>query len=384
MGRTQHTFLVCSALAWAAGDPHNTDRSERCIVPASSSVCEWLASEAPGEDWLDCSACDRGEWWSPVSRACIPVLGCTELETLAATDGSVPIGSGGVKNVARVPLPGAPKGVFIALSTAKTPQLSDFGDGITALLDLTDRHGSSASVVPLLGHCSSGQSSFRMATPFFSLGSANAFVDATRVPIADVDVALSHLTAATSYLDVLVVLHGPPTPRVLCDAREGPHKLFSQFLVADRSGRLIVNDVDAAPTLSPDCPTPDGSPGVRCGHNQFFPHEYVAPEMLWPHADKPFVDTNMPCYTEKIDIWRVPEAIDYLVGRVDFVGLGVTEVTLGVFRRRLAALGQMCKSINPRDRPTAVQVRRQFNDMLAPLRALIGANDSAYEPLRAL
>jgi hypothetical protein len=384
-----HLFVLatlacsCSDDVWTEAVEHGAHGliSAGCSASTmSAAVCEWLASVAPDEDWLECRACGKDEWWSPATRACSPTLGCQELDALAAARDAEVVGTGGVKSVVKVRLPDAADGVFIALSTALSPDLSDFDDGIKALQDLQGRPHAARSVMPLLGHCTRGRAS-RMATPFFPLGSANLLADPKRGPggVGGVDAAQSRLNAAASYLDALVVLHGAPVPRVLCDAREGPLKLLSQFLVADARGRLVLNDVDAAPALDPKCLTRDGLAGVRCGHQQFFPHEYVAPEMLWPHANEPFVDTRMPCYTEKVDIWRVPETIDFFVAGIDLVAVGVTESASRAFHRRLDALAQQCKQRDPHDRPTAVWVRRRFEEITAPLRALIGADDPAFE-----
>ena len=371
--------LICS---WTAGLQHVADVPTDCSASTTSApVCEWLASVAPDEDWVECSACGEHEWWSPAARACTPTLGCRELDALAAAEKTELVGTGGVKNVVKMHLPDAPRSIFIALSTALSTDLSDFDDGITSLEDLQARPHAARSVVPLLGHCVARGRASKMATPFYPLGSANLLESANQGPggITGAEAARFRINAAASYLDALVVLHGAPVPRVLCDAREGPLKLLSQFLVADMRGKLVLNDVDAAPALDPKCLTRDGDAGVRCGHSQFFPHEWVAPEMLWPHANKPFVDTDMPCYTEKVDIWRVPEMIDFLVAGVDLLAVGVSESASRTFRRRVTALKKLCKQRDPRDRPAAAWVRQHFEELSAPLRALIGADDPVFE-----
>jgi hypothetical protein len=307
---------------------------------------------------------------------CVEILGCGDVLTLS-NSATAPIAAGGVKRMERAVM----RGFNVTLSTALTPALSDFGDGVRALLDLNARPGGETVVVPLLGHCDNPQI---MLTPFYSLGSADRLGGViSTAGYSQSDALLVRLTAAESYLDSLVVLHGHTAmdarPRVLCDAREGPGKLLSQFLVASPDGRLVLNDVDAAPATDTACRTPTGDPGVKCGHRQFSPADFVAPEMLWPHADKPFVDAGMHCYTEKIDIWRIPETLEYLVGPAlrHHVGLPPS-AAIAVYDRRLDALKQSCKARNPTLRPTAVDVRRRFRAMISPLRALAHADDQDF------
>lgn len=109
----------------------------------------------------------------------------------------------------------------------------------------------------------------------------------------------------------------------MCDAREGPSKLLSQYLVDDEY-RLLLNDLDATPLVRPNTTVTTNHtpvPGVpqpptvaKCGHQQFGALDFVAPEQLWPQPSIPFDDHLMPGYTEKVDIWRLPKTISTLLG----------------------------------------------------------------------
>lgn len=123
-----------------------------------------------------------------------------------------------------------------------------------------------------------------MVTPWYPLGAAHNFdfiINKTlryhqgpySTPTNEKNVQelllSTRLQAVIDYLTILAALHGygsRATPRVLCDCREGPVKLLSQFLVTNTL-RLVLNDVDAAPALSPSCKVKDtGRAGVKCGH----------------------------------------------------------------------------------------------------------------------
>lgn len=258
-------------------------------------------------------------------------------------------------------------GFNLTLSTAIVPALSDFNDGIRALLDLNGRPGSRA-VVPLFGYCRDTQ---QMLTPYYPLGSADHLDQLLAgKQMARADELRVRVRAIEAYLDALVVLHGHTSadarPRVLCDAREGPTKLLSQFLVATLEGQIVLNDVDAAPAVDSSCPTPTGAPGVKCGHRQFLETDFVAPEMLWPHKTRAFSDEDMPCYTEKIDIWRVPKTVAHLFS--DVIDHVVTTPSMDiVFRRRMDALKRDCTVRDPLLRPSALEVRQRFHDLAISL-----------------
>ena len=96
----------------------------------------------------------------------------------------------------------------------------------------------------------------------------------------------------------------------MCDAREGPSKLLSQYLVDDEY-RLLLNDLDAAPLVHTNARVPTVA---KCGHRQFGETDFVAPEQLWPHPLLPFEDSLMPGYNEKVDIWRLPKTMSTLLG----------------------------------------------------------------------
>eukprot|EP00038_Savillea_parva_P009099 m.181260 g.181260 ORF g.181260 m.181260 type:complete len:450 (+) comp15203_c0_seq1:212-1561(+) len=383
---TTHTtaWMVCLAIIILQHTGHASG-TDPTVATGGSAVCRWLSSLLLDHcGALACTRCSGDAVWSPRVEQCRPPLSCRQRDTVMGWE---PLAAGGVKQLGRATLDGLP----VVVATALRPDLGDFADGVMALRDLAARPGAAHTVVPLLGWCTD-TSPTRSApspwavTPFYRLGSADR-LDAVLSSLgmqAD-EALLARLTAAESYIEALCVLHGYDIttpllsdaqkvnrsrflPRVLCDGREGPLKLLSQFLIADTTGRLLLNDVDAAPALNPSCPTREGHPGIRCGHRQFSTSDFVAPEMLWPHGTQPFVDADMPCYTEKIDIWRVPATVAHLVP-VDAVAVAsVSAAATTVFQRRMARLRTLCEAHDPNARPSAPEVLELVRHMARPLR----------------
>lgn len=126
----------------------------------------------------------------------------------------------------------------------------------------------------------------------------------------------------------------------MCDSNDIT-KTLSQYLVTD-DFHLVVNDLDALPEVKVD----DGEL-IKCGHRELF-GDFVAPEQLWPYGDShPFNDEEMPPYDERIDIWRIPNVVDKLLGRVD---------NSNNVRRLLLGIHESCKQEDPDERPTAKEV----------------------------
>lgn len=68
--------------------------------------------------------------------------------------------------------------------------------------------------------------------------------------------AAVRLLAGHDFLSAIVLLHsGPMGVRVMCDAKEGPQKLLSQFVVDD-DYRLLLNDLDATPLVDANADPP--------------------------------------------------------------------------------------------------------------------------------
>lgn len=150
-----------------------------------------------------------------------------------------------------------------------------------------------------------------------------------------------------SYISLVEYLHESHAGvRVMCDSND-LFKLLSQLLITDNF-RVIANDLDALPEVT--------SAGIHCGHRQIKGH-FAAPEQLWPFPDKPFNESEMPTYNEKIDIWKLP---DVCLWFLELCNLG------DHFSDKLHSVNQECKNVNPRLRPNASYVYNVYKETLIP------------------
>ena len=158
----------------------------------------------------------------------------------------------------------------------------------------------------------------------------------------------SRLAIAIDYISILVFLHDSPLGRrVMCDSND-LNKTLSQFLITDHF-RLVVADLDALPEI-----TPQTNMTVKCGHRQLF-GDFVAPEQLWLYEKESFNNSKMHGYDEKIDIWKIPDVLNYIIG---------DSVYANQLRFRLFDLFKRCKNIDSSLRPTAVECRNDFKNVI--------------------
>ena len=210
---------------------------------------------------------------------------------------------------------------------------ADFLHGLSMLRLLQ-----SARVVQLVGACE-GDGVF--VTEYHPLGTPLGLDEALAIPrYRSSDAWQTRLRLALDYVVFLSFLHASPAGvRVMCDSND-LSKTLSQFLLT-ADFRLVANDLDALPEATP------GGHGVKCGPRQLT-GDFVAPEQLWPHGeDKPFADELMPSYSEKTDIWKIPDVTSFLLGHV---------IGSDVIHFHLFQIHADCKKQDPRQRPTAKEV----------------------------
>ncbi|CAL1531869.1 unnamed protein product [Lymnaea stagnalis] len=146
------------------------------------------------------------------------------------------------------------------------------------------------------------------------------------------------------YLEILAFLHtSTEGPFVMCDSND-PEKALSQLLLTNNL-TLVINDMDAVPQVIRHNGTL-----IKCGHAQLF-GDLVAPEQLWPFENLPFNDTAMHSYDEKVDIWKIPDVCNYLIGN----GPGSSILKLHLFN-----IHSKCKETDPIKRPTVETVLESY------------------------
>lgn len=185
-----------------------------------------------------------------------------------------------------------------------------------------------------------------MVTAYYPYGSADRLEDILMEPHLQVyDSLETRFRLCVNYVKIIEFLHNSPLgTRVMCDSND-IHKTLSQYLITDEFN-LVVADLDALPEV-----VHEDNQLIKCGHRELL-GSFVAPEQLWPFAPMPFNDEHMQGYDEKIDIWRIPNVIDKLLGRAkgsNFV------------RRQLLSIHEQCKMRDPKLRPSASSVLRELH-----------------------
>ena len=159
-----------------------------------------------------------------------------------------------------------------------------------------------------------------------------------------------------SYLDVVEKLHNrvPRSPRVLCDASRTEITL-SQFLLTD-DFRVVLNDVDELIAAGND-----GKVRCNCniirGGSEYTGENGETGGCLVPPEQKQ-CGTNI-FYTEKIDIWKIPDITRAIIGD--------SEEAMDVWEE-LHRLHQECKNANPNLRPPIEYVVDKYKQLQYKLR----------------
>lgn len=166
----------------------------------------------------------------------------------------------------------------------------------------------------------------------------------------DCDNEIGRFKLAIDFIRILVHLHSNKTgngrPLVLCNSHSLP-LLLSQFLITDDL-RLVLGAFDNLPAPKN---TDEGSKEakVKCSQREL-KGSFVSPEQRWPYqSSKVFNPVQQPGYTEKSDIWKIPDITRALLSTGGENILDLLEVT-----------HRKCKNREPSGRPTAIQVLQEY------------------------
>lgn len=208
-------------------------------------------------------------------------------------------------------------------------------------------HGSQR-IAQLIGFCDD-----ILITEYYTLGESANFQNMVRASPEFDNISL-RLQLCVDYVEILSDLHSSvdEVMYVMCDTNN-LDKLLTQYLLSEDM-HLVLNDVDSVAEM-----TFVGGEwrGIKCGKREL-EGEFVAPEQKWTGATE-FNDTEMQTYDEKTDIWKVPDVCNF------FLGSG-PEVTRLQFK--LLDIHMACKSLNPRDRPTAIQLMLTYRKLLTQIK----------------
>lgn len=220
----------------------------------------------------------------------------------------------------------------------------DFQHGLHMLVHLQT---SSVPVTELVGYCAKNDT---FVTRFYPLGSA-VNVEHIFDNLRNWNNIKFRFGLCVQYVGIIHGLHTSPIgTRVMCDSND-PSKALSQFLLREDLS-LILNDVDALPKVDKS-----QEQLVKCGHRELF-GDFVAPEQHWPFSDREYKDEEMPGYDEKVDIWKIPDVCNALLGD----GPGSSRLRL-----QLLSLHMECKQIEPSKRPSAENILKQYTKIIDSL-----------------
>ena len=180
---------------------------------------------------------------------------------------------------------------------------------------------------------------------------------------------------ALSFLSTFKFLHNSPSgTRINCDMN-AIHRALTQFLVTD-DHEVVLNDLD-------DIPVSDGSKSARCewgiegllAKNELstddenrFREYFMAPEQvmsddifysMYPEESKRFD-------TEKVDIWKLPDMVMYLLTK----GINDSQASVEATQVLLTMEETLtrCKSIDYRQRPKVEEIIAKMESVLATLK----------------
>ena len=162
------------------------------------------------------------------------------------------------------------------------------------------------------------------------------------------DNELVRFRMAMDYVQILAHLHSNITETlVLCNSHS-PSLLLSQFLITEDL-KLVLAAYDNLPVLNADSRSLEAK--VKCSRKEL-KGDFVAPEQKWPYqSSKVFNYAQQPGYTEKADIWKIPDVTQVLMNKKgDYQNI----IDL------LEVVHRKCKNLEPSSRPTAAQVLHEY------------------------
>ena len=159
---------------------------------------------------------------------------------------------------------------------------------------------------------------------------------------------------AMDYIKILFHLHSKhkivnrEAHFVLCNSHS-LSLLLSQFLVTS-DFELVLGALDNLPQVNSGADH-DKKDKVLCSLNELS-GDFIATEQEWPHqSSKVFNPALQPGYTEKADIWKIPDVTRAIMGK-EFDDTNIFDL--------LEVVHRACKATEPSRRPTAEQVLYEY------------------------
>ncbi|XP_035691267.1 protein O-mannose kinase-like [Branchiostoma floridae] len=292
-------------------------------------VAEWLGVGKLGEKGL----CAPGSFRLATMETCMPWLGCQEMSDEVTVQNM--FARGKRKKVYNATWRGHTVAYSNLSNTQYTPH---FLRDVEMLRNMQP----TSHVVQLVGSCNA-----TLLTQYHRLGSASK-IDKIILDRKSNDVR-TIFNVAISYIEAIHFLHNSPIgTRVMTDSVQLRHAL-SQFLVTDDL-RLVLNDLDDIPEVNPE-----ENLFIKCRSTRNN-SSFIAPE----HRRFPLDRPRMSACDEKSDIWKIPPVVDFLLGNVN---------GSDVVRSHLFEVHQRCQNLDPKQRPSAKVVLKEYKrirNMLFP------------------
>ena len=283
-----------------------------------------------------CVPCPHGTFSLEQWITCTPLLTCTEMTN------DVRIGSN-LHTVGRWTLHSARWNnydIMYSLLNSGGSKLDEF-DSVQSLMPHDN-------FLYAIGHCNGKQTTqVLFARSINVLGQADN-LDMILAQKPGCDNAVVRFRLAMDYVQILAHLHGNKSRAfVLCNSHSLSH-LLSQFLITS-SLRLALGAYDNLPVLNASAEGVGGK--VKCSQGEL-KGSFVAPEQEWPHQlSKVFDYAQQPGYTEKADVWKIPDVTQAFLGKSS----GSRDIL-----DLLEVMHRKCKSLEPSGRPTAAEMLQEY------------------------
>ncbi|KAH9489943.1 hypothetical protein Btru_038310 [Bulinus truncatus] len=288
--------------------------------------------------------CQHGNFLLPGMKSCHPWLTCTEILSELEIKDNI-LGRGAQKIVKE----GKWQGHFVAVNHLN---MINYSEDTMYGLEMLKMLNGQPYVIQLVGWCIANESLAVVLTEKHTLGSADNVNHVLEIQRPNHNTLTVRFSLCYDFVKILSVLHSlPGGPYVMCDSNY-PDKTLSQFLLTDNL-TLILNDVDAMPQVRRE----EGVL-IKCGTRELH-GDFVAPEQLWPFDRLSFSDELMPMYDEKVDIWKIPDVCNILIGNVN----GSAALRLQLFN-----IHSQCRDMDSSKRPTAHTILKNYDKIKKTLK----------------
>ena len=284
-----------------------------------------------------CVPCSQGTFALEQWIVCIPLLSCTEIGDDVQIGDVLYTAGGWTFYAARWNNYDI---TYALLKKSDDSKLVDFG--------AIERLMPHDKLLYLIGRCDREESTqLLFARNSEILGHADE-LDSILVQKTGCDCEFIRFRLAMDYVETLVHLHSSKTETlVLCNSHS-LSLLLSQFLITGDL-RLVLGAYDNMPVLNTGYENLEAQ--VKCSQKEL-KGDFIAPEQKWPYqSSKVFNYAQQPGYTEKADIWKIPDVTQALLNKK-----GDYQNILDL----LEVMHRKCKNLEPSSRPTAAQVLQEY------------------------